>query len=140
VRFSPDYKKIAFLAATPKSGNYGRGLMVLDLGSREARLVTPLTGADGRPYLREGPPSWSPDGKHLVVEVNGKKDNALDVVSLNGGAPKELDPPGGRRIQWHPSWSPDGRHIAFSTGRYSVANWVMENVIPTAQTADTVSP
>jgi Tol biopolymer transport system component/beta-lactamase regulating signal transducer with metallopeptidase domain len=140
LRFSPDYKKIAFLAATPKSGNYGRGLMVLDLGSREARLVTPLTGADGRPYLREGPPSWSPDGKHLVVEVNGKKDNALDVVSLNGGAPKELDPPGGRRIQWHPSWSPDGRHIAFSTGRYSVANWVMENVIPTAQTADTVSP
>jgi Tol biopolymer transport system component len=56
---------------------------------------------------------WSPDSKHIVFETlrDGDK-GTIYVVSVAGGAPQELLPPGPSR-RW-PDWSPDGRTISFT--------------------------
>ena len=87
------------------------------------------------PYLKEGPPSWSPDGQHLVAVVIGEGGrNELHVVSRTGGPPRKIEL-GDIEPWWHPSWSPDGQQIAFSTLTPQSNNWVMENVIPPGQWA-----
>jgi Tol biopolymer transport system component/beta-lactamase regulating signal transducer with metallopeptidase domain len=141
-RFSPDYKAIAFVAITSEAPDgQSKGLMVLDLATRQARMASPtLGGRRGRsgpraPYLQESPPSWSPDGRHLVVVVNGEGGKvALHIVSRTGGDPQKIEL-GDTKPWWHPSWSPDGNQIAFSTLAPQSSNWVMENAIPPAQLA-----
>jgi hypothetical protein len=62
-----------------------------------------ITWTDG---VDETSPSWSPDGKRLVVERSGR----IVTVRADGTGQRVL------ASGWEPAWSPGGRQIAFSNG------------------------
>ncbi len=96
--FSPDSRRIAFLANEPGGG--GRDLQVI---SREGgQSVTLATDVEGPEY-----PSWSPDGRFLAYAAGTPI--KVWVVSAAGGEPRLVTPDGGD----YPEWSPDGRWIAY---------------------------
>jgi Tol biopolymer transport system component len=99
--FSPDGEQIAF-----RSERDGGGVFVMGATGESVRRV-----AD-RGYN----PSWSPDGRHLVVStemieepMNREATAELWVIDVTTGAERRLY--GGDAVQ--PAWSPDGRRIAF---------------------------
>lgn len=69
-------------------------------------------------------PSWSPDGRQIVVSTWGRdqptvrpgRDMSLDIIDVQTGSRKELI----RLEATQPSWSPNGHRIAywFHTGTY----------------------
>ena len=121
--WSPDGTRLAFTADTRQRDehSYERSdLWVAELSGTVTRLTD-----DEYTYSS---PSWSADGKRIVVRGN----EGLDVIIREGrdrGASSELlvfDAADGRRLinltaEWDlipgsPSWSSDGRHIYFSAG------------------------
>ena len=70
-------------------------------------FVASADGAVSFPLTEGNWPSWSPDGRHLAFERNGR----LLTIDVDGSNEKELA--AGR---W-PAWSPDGARIAFVADR-----------------------
>jgi dipeptidyl aminopeptidase/acylaminoacyl peptidase len=95
-----------------------------------------LAAAQNRTYTieellkvrRVGDPQVSPDGKHVAftigdVNFDGNRIvNQIYVISIEGGAPKQLTT--GDRSSAAPRWSPDGKKIAYTTGGQV---WVMDS-------------
>lgn len=65
-------------------------------------------------------PAWSPDGRHLAVEVKRGSSTHLAVVAADGGPLEVLVNDRGQ--SWPHSWSPDGERIAFAGERDGVWN------------------
>lgn len=63
--------------------------------------------------VRDGFPSWSPDGKTLVYSffdvIDGRQVFGARTIPSDGGTPQTLT----EFITEHPQWSPDGRFILF---------------------------
>ncbi|MCX4529630.1 MULTISPECIES: amidohydrolase family protein [unclassified Streptomyces] len=109
---SPDGTR---LAALDMSGR----LLVRDLATgAETRLADAL-GGGGLP----GPPSWSPDGRHLALCDRNRLSrrfregyNLIRIVDASSGASRlyALAPHASLsdRYASGPAWSPDGRHLA----------------------------
>jgi Tol biopolymer transport system component len=62
-----------------------------------------------------GDPSWSPDGKALVFDSIKEGSSDLYLISVEGGAPRQLtsDP----KTEADPSWSRDGKWIYYWSDR-----------------------
>lgn len=103
--FSPDGKHLAFTAQR----NGKDVLYLLDVAKRERihRFDLPLEVVLS--------PSFSPDGKQIVV--SGSIGGITDLYTVN------IDGSGARRLtndkyaELQPQWSPDGKSIAFATDR-----------------------
>ena len=82
-----------------------------------------VVSADGSGFRRLSPdddgnyqfPSWSPDGKRLVVRVAGPTSKGLSILDADSGRMTMLTPDSGADNL--PSWSPDGDRIAFTSNR-----------------------
>ena len=71
------------------------------------------------PPESEGGPKWSPDGKYILFDRDGRGATGqqfdIFIMDADGGNPQ--------RLTTHPAndgfpiWSPDGKQIAFSSGR-----------------------
>jgi len=100
--FSPDYSKV--LVESKSSGS--NDLMILPISLKECKVI-------GKPILLfkgfngyMGICSWSPDGKKITVNHNGK----LWICDTDGGIPIQLK--GIPEFVQQPGWSPDGNTLA----------------------------
>src|SRR5579859_163893 len=97
-------RSLAYLAAHPPA-KLKSHVSIFDLNSRK---VTELFAADG---VWEAP-NWSPDGKSLLINSEGK----LYRVALEDAKPVEI-PLGGLLANNDKSFSPKGKQIAFSAAQ-----------------------
>ncbi|GGF26759.1 S41 family peptidase [Hymenobacter cavernae] len=108
--FSPDGKLLAF-------ERNARELRVLDLGSKQERVVT-TANFDRVPLHAERSFTWSPDGKWLAFLPRGaRRFTNVSVVPVAGG--KEARPVSfvANTNSNGVSWSPDGKFLLFDTGQ-----------------------
>ena len=117
-RLSPDGTRIAYHS---REGGSTLDVWVYDLASTERRRLT-------RDPELAGFPIWSPDGKHLGLEV--RRDGSTQVAVLS---PDSADAEPDLRLltredgeSWPYSWSPDGTRIVFAALRegYWHLRWV----------------
>jgi dipeptidyl aminopeptidase/acylaminoacyl peptidase len=95
--WSPDARRIGYVARGSGGAN---DLFVIDADGTHPGRITWTEGVD------ETSPSWSPDGKRLVVERGG----AIVTVRADGAGERRL------AAGWEPAWAPRGHEIAFSDG------------------------
>lgn len=127
--WSPDGALIAFQS---------NGLSDLALGARNALppstlWTIPAQGGEpqqitqpGIPEGGHGSPSWSPDGRRIVFEVDQFDGGAVWSVSLNGGDLKRISPGRG----YDPIYAPDGKAVYFTRGGLRVVRIAPESGEP----------
>ncbi len=101
--FSPDGERVVFRSERGSSA----GIYVMSAGGENVRRI-----ADFGFH-----PSWSPDGKEIVVSTEGKQlpdvrngiASELWIVNFETGAKRLLI----KNDAMQPAWSPDGNYIAF---------------------------
>lgn len=104
--WSPDGRRIAFLAETPGLPLYKVFVVDAD-GSNLTEVVG--TNQPSSPVAY----SWSPDGSKLALELSLNGESSVYVVNVDGTGLTDLAP-GPRPAQsFDPRWSPDGSRIVF---------------------------
>lgn len=103
--WSPDRKKLAYVAY---DSNGQTAIYVHALSTGRARKVAAFPGVNQAP-------SWSPDGKHLVVALS-HADNP-DIYRVNLLTNKTTQLTNHPAIDTEPVWSPDGQEIVFTSDR-----------------------
>ncbi len=147
VTFSRDGRWMAWIEVSPDTAvspcfgqfcfpaNPNRDLYVARVGTSTRTRLTP-------DYQRDGAPSFSRDGRRLVLhrEYHGG-DQQLITISRDGGEPQQVLPRTAARAgapDWSPSsdriayWSADGRSVQLVRGdgseRRQVANGISANI------------
>jgi Tol biopolymer transport system component len=97
----------------------GRGRNGLIVFAQEVRpdyfqLFTIRADGLGRKQITHGDsalnPDWSPDGKRIVFEIDGKNSAVIAIMAADDGSAHILTPKG---FQGQPSFSPDGKSIVY---------------------------
>ncbi|HEY0752199.1 MAG TPA: hypothetical protein VGD26_13660, partial [Chitinophagaceae bacterium] len=116
VAWSPDSRQVAFVA-------FAKGRNRLIIADATSGKIAREIDIDGVPALSN--PTWSPDGKTIVVTglVDGHSD--LYAYNLSGGTLRQLT--NDRYSDLHPSYSPDGNWIVFATDRNSIGNTTIQH-------------
>ncbi len=87
---------------------YGGDIWIADLDGSNTERITSTSAVEGNPH-------FSPDGRWIAFNSNRSGNQAVYIVSSEGGTP--------RRLTWHPApatvrgWSPDGKEVLYSTTR-----------------------
>lgn len=104
--WSPDSRYFAYVAV--KKGE--SQILIANINRpRKTREIS----IPGVPFLNN--PSWSPDGKNLVMTGLVKGRNNLYLYDIDSEEVTGITSDAHSYI--HPSWSPDGRYIVFATDR-----------------------
>jgi Tol biopolymer transport system component len=101
VRLSRSATRVAFSLREPPTGR--RVLYATGLEPLSPRRLT-----DGSASI--GYPSWSPDERHLAVEIKDGSATQAGVIDVETGMLRRLTHAIGQT--WVRSWSPDGRRLA----------------------------
>lgn len=104
--FSSDNRSLAFTAQR----NGKDVLYTMDVRSRKITRTFDKLGLD---VVMN--PSWSPDGKQIVVSGYNSGIHDLYIVDATTGTARRLT--NDKHAEMMPSWSPDGKTIAFATDR-----------------------
>jgi TolB protein len=110
--WSPKGDRVAFGVGVnqPRPGRFGPAQV--DTVSPDGSGFRRLTPDDNGNYQF---PSWSPDGKRLVVRVANPTTKGLAILDVDSGRLTPLTPDSGADNL--PSWSPKGDAIAFTSNR-----------------------
>ena len=133
--WSPDGRSIAFVAPEHYAGTFTRtALVLLDFASGSTTELYATTEAG---LAR---PSWSPDSKHIVLEIDHYSgtpevtslvSSVIGVVDVNGSdhSPREITKPA--LLAGVPTWHPSEDLIVFRTNRYDTdAKTVQDDKAP----------
>ena len=96
------------ISSTQIAFAYGGDIWVSDLGGLKTLRLTSTPAVETNPH-------FSPDGNLIAFTSNRSGNNAVYVVSSEGGTP--------RRLTWNPSsatvcgWSTDGKNVLYATSR-----------------------
>ena len=101
VRLSRSATRVAFSRREPPTGR--RVLYATGLEPLSPRRLT-----DGSSSI--GYPSWSPDERHIAVEIKDRSSTQAGVIDVETGTLRWLTNTTGQT--WVRSWSPDGRRLA----------------------------
>jgi Tol biopolymer transport system component/DNA-binding winged helix-turn-helix (wHTH) protein len=101
VRLSRSSSRVAFSVREPPTGR--RVLYATGLEPLSPRRLT-----DGATSI--GYPSWSPDERHIAVEIKEGSSTQAGVIDVETGTLRRLTNASGQT--WVRSWSPDGRRLA----------------------------
>lgn len=104
---APSVKRAAF-SVIPSTGL--RVMYVMGLGGE---TFIPKAVSDGS--VSVGYPSWSPDERHLAVEIKDGSSTQGAVIDVATGQLRRLTNERGQT--WVSSWSPDGRFVAAASLR-----------------------
>ena len=119
----------ATTAGTLRADDYV-DLKIMPAAGGEPRELHGLSDSENFPWL-----GWTPDGRHVlfvgtqaVSEAERDGSTELRQLPVEGGEPQRLGlaMEGLRDVQFHP----DGQRIAFTSGRFKVEVWVLENFLP----------
>ncbi len=109
--WSPDGKRLAVTGGGNDTGNASKDLFVADVENFAAANLRKLVPGAGVNIGEQ--PSWSPDGKQLVVTSTSA---ILWLIDADGKNKRKLTQLAGTYAM-QPAWSPDGERIAFASDR-----------------------
>lgn len=109
--WSPDGKRLAVTGGGNDTGNAAKDLFVADVDHFAASNLRKLVPGAGVNVGEQ--PSWSPDGKQLVVTSTSA---ILWLIDADGKNKRKLTQLAGTYAM-QPAWSPDGERIAFASDR-----------------------
>ena len=96
------------LSSTHIAFAYGGDIWATDLDNQKVLRLTSTPAVESNPQ-------FSPDGKWIAFNSNRSGNQAIYIVSVEGGSPK--------RLTWHPGsasvcgWSSDGKFVLYTTSR-----------------------
>jgi TolB protein len=109
--WSPDGRRIAVTGGGNDTGNAAKDTFVCDVDAGSATGLRKLVPGAGVNVGEQ--PSWSPDGKTLVVTSTSA---TLWLIDADGKNRRKLTQQPGTYVM-QPAWSPDGERIAFASDR-----------------------
>lgn len=96
--WSPDGKRIVFRRK--------ERIVIRDLAGGKEKTISP------KDWPHCSGPSWSPDGKSVALAARWKGNNAIFLVSADGGKPTKVYD---KKGACEPHWSPDGKLLVYET-------------------------
>jgi TolB protein len=109
--WSPDGKWLAVTGGGNDTGNAAKDLFIADVENFAASTLRKLVPGAGVNVGEQ--PSWSPDGKQIVVTSTNA---TLWVIDADGKNKRKLTQLAGTYAM-QPAWSPDGERIALASDR-----------------------
>jgi len=138
--WSRDRRSLAFRSSSADGmvDNIG----VVDIETGQARVVFhEPTGTNVETYITLGEPTWSPDGRAVLITRTDKQGQDLRLIPVAGGEVQRI-PLGAELTRLSSSvsarvrpplgnfaWSPDGAVLAFGLSSSQIDAWVLENPV-----------
>jgi Tol biopolymer transport system component len=136
LHFGPDRRSLMFKS----SSGMRQGVGMVDIKTGEARVVLDeATGTNFETWIGLGTPTWSPDGRAVLITRTQKQVTDLRLIPVAGGEVRRI-PLGAELTRLSTSvsaglapalgnivWSPDGAVLAFVLAATQNETWLLEN-------------